>query len=338
MQTSTTLRAFAVQIICAPLIALAATLCASGFAHAAPLERLQVIATIPDLADVARRIGGDRVDVRTLAKGNENIHRVALRPSSLVAVGRAELFLQVGLSLEHAFVPGLLEAARNNRLQPGKPGFVTVFEGFEAIEVPEDSSRRDAADVHPMGNPHVTLSPDAGERMASRILEGLIGVDPKGADVYRANHGKYVVELKAARARWAKIGKRLEGAKLVTYHREFSYLARAWGIAIVAQVESRPGVPPTPGHLADLVKRIEQEGVRAIATAHWSNDRSVRFLVERTDAVALELPTMVGASARATSWIAMMDEIHERLAAALLPDWEPTPEPADGDVVRGTPR
>jgi len=302
------------------ILALAALSVCSFLAPTAQAEKkLAVVATIPDLADLARQIGGDRVDVLSLAKGTENVHRVALRPSGLVAVGRAELFLQVGLSLEHAFVPGLLEAARNSRLEPGKPGLVTVSDGFEALDVPADVSRSDAADVHPMGNPHMNLSPAAGRHMAGRVLAGLIGVDPEGKDVYTANHRRYLEALTEAEARWAKLGERLKAKKIVVYHREFSYFAAAYGMEVVGEVEPKPGVPPTPSHLAGLVKVIQEHDVCAVLTAGWSNDRNVRFLGERTDAVALELPTMVGGNKRATSWIALMDEWHERLADVLDP-------------------
>lgn len=302
------------------ILALAALSVCSFLAPAVQAEKkLAVVATIPDLADLARQIGGDRVDVLSLAKGTENVHRVALRPSGLVAVGRAELFLQVGLSLEHAFVPGLLEAARNSRLEPGKPGLVTVSDGFEALEVPADVSRSDAADVHPLGNPHMNLSPAAGRHMAGRVLAGLIGVDPDGKDVYTANHRRYLEALSEAEARWAKLGERLQGKKIVVYHREFSYFANAYEMQVVGELEPKPGVPPTPSHLAGLVKVIQEQGVRGVVTAGWSNDRNVRFLGERTEAVVLEIPTMVGGSKRATSWIALMDELHERLADVLDP-------------------
>lgn len=299
------------------LFLLALTVFAAPTARAE--EKIEVVATIADLADLARQIGGDRVDVLSLAKGTENVHRVALRPSGLVAVGRAELFLQVGLSLEHAFVPGLLEAARNPRLQPGKPGFVTVSDGFTALEVPGDVSRSDAADVHPMGNPHMNLSPAAGRHMAGRVLAGLVAVDPEGRETYEANHRRYLEALTEAEARWAKLGERLRGKKIVVYHREFSYFAAAYGMEVVGEVEPKPGIPPTPSHLAGLVKVIQEHDVRAVLTAGWSNDRNVRFLGERTDAVALELPTMVGGTKRSGSWIALMDELHERLADVLDP-------------------
>ncbi|MEZ5980655.1 MAG: zinc ABC transporter substrate-binding protein, partial [Planctomycetota bacterium] len=132
-------------------------------------EKLRVVATIEDLGDLVRAIGGDRVDVTVLARPEQNLHAVRVKPSHLVAVSRADVFVQVGLALEHAWVPGLLESARNERVSPGGVGFVDAGEGFAAIDVPEHVDRSRAADVHLFGNPHVNLSPDGGPWFAERI-------------------------------------------------------------------------------------------------------------------------------------------------------------------------
>ncbi len=300
-----------------------AFLMTSSSAPASSADRLAVLTTIPDLADIAREIGGDRVDVKSLAKGTENLHRLAVRPSHLIAMSRAELFLEMGLSLEHAFVPGLLEAARNSKIWPGEPGFVNVSVGFDPIDVPDVVDRGQSADVHPEGNPHFNLSPAAGRHMAQVVLDALIRVDEAGEEVYRANHAAYLERLTEAEARWAKIGERLAGKRVVVYHSEFDYLTRAYGVESVGTVEPQPGVSPTPAHLARLITSIEELEVGALLTARWSNDKHVRFVAGRTGVEVLELPTMVGGSKRATSWIALMDELHARVGAALAPESEP---------------
>ncbi|HKX46882.1 MAG TPA: metal ABC transporter substrate-binding protein, partial [Planctomycetota bacterium] len=288
------------------------------FAAAVPAVdgELRVVTTIPDLADVVRELGGERVSVHSLARGTENVHAVDARPSDLVALNRADLFVQMGLSLEHSFVPGLLEAARNPRLRPGSPGFVNASEGFEPIEVPDEVSRREAADLHPFGNPHWNLDPRAGRHMAERVLAGLVAVDPEGREAYAARHAAYLERLAEAEARWERLAAGWRGRKLVAYHREFSYLAARYGIEVVGEVESRPGVAPKPRELADLVERMRAEGVTAILTAKWSNGKAVRFVAEHTGARVIEVPTMVGGSQRATAWIALLDELHDALALA----------------------
>lgn len=300
------------------LLAAVAALAPRAGAVASPTraDRLQVVATIPDLADLARAIGGDRVEVISIARGRENIHAVRLKPSHVVATSRADVFVQVGLSLEHAWVPGLLRTARNRDVEPGGKGFVNASEGWEAIDVPETASRRQGADVHLEGNPHVNLAPAGGRHMAGRILAGLSRADPEGRETYEKNHAALVERLEAAEARWAAIGRELRGRKVVEYHKEFDYLFRAHGLELAGTVEPKPGVPPSPGHLARLIGTMREEGVSVVVTAAWSNDKHVAEVARKTGAKLVELPSMVDANAAATSWIAMMDDVHRRLAAA----------------------
>ena len=295
------------------LILLTAALLAPGALGA----QLKVVATIPDLADIAREIGGPRVEVMSIAKGTENIHSVSIKPSHLAAVNRADLLIQVGLSLEHAYVPGLLEKGRNKRIQPGSPGFVNCSVGWKAIDIPEEVDRGKAADIHLLGNPHMNLDPRGGAHMAQRILEGLERVDPKHAEEYQGRYRAYAARLDEAAARWAKLGARLKGAKVVVYHNDFTYFARHYGMEVVASVEPKPGVPPAPRDLARVVETMRKEGVKLVLTAKWSNNKDVRFVAEKAGAQVLEIPTMVYGVQGADTWIGMMDHLHTSLVAAL---------------------
>ncbi|HEX6884806.1 MAG TPA: metal ABC transporter substrate-binding protein [Planctomycetota bacterium] len=288
----------------------------SGLAASAPAERLRVVTTIPDLADLVREIGGERVEVSSIARGTENLHAVVARPSHLVALSRADLFVQVGRSLEVSFVPGLLENARNARIRPGAPGFVSVSEGWETLDVPAELSRK-AGDIHPQGNPHVNLDPRAGRHMAKLVLEGLVRVDPGSKEAYTARFEAYATRLAAAEARWEAAAAGWKGKRLVTYHQEFSYLVRARGLEILGTIESKPGIPATPNHLAELIARMKAEGCKLIVTAPWSNNRDLARVAEATGATVVELPNQCGATAATASWIGLMDLVHERLGKAL---------------------
>lgn len=292
------------------LLAIAALCVLALVGHAA--DPLRVVCTIPDLADLARTIGGDRVDVTSICKGTENTHAVVTKPSHLVAVSRADVFVEVGLSLETAFVPGLLEGARNERIQPGKPGFVNVSEGFDAIEVPTALSRRDG-DVHPQGNPHINLDPRFGRHAAAKILASFVAVDPTSKAAYEARASDYAKLLDAAEARWKAAETAFAGRKIVVYHKEYAYLAQAAGIVIVGSIEPKPGIPPTPNHLAELVGAMKRESGLVIVTAPWSNGRDVEQVAKESGARVVEIPNLVG-GASAKTWIGLMDLAHERLA------------------------
>jgi len=290
---------------------------ASAPSPAVAPRRLKVVTTLRDLGDITREIGGERVEVKSITKGRENIHRVLLKPSHLIAVSRADVFVQVGLSLEHTFVPGLLLNARNEKLRPGAPGLITVSDGWESLlQVGTNQSRRTTADNHPQGNPHVNLSPRAGRHFADRILAGLAAVEPASEAYFEQRHADYVRRLDEAAARWAEVGSRLRDRKIVIYHQDFTYFVDAYGLRIVDTIEPKPGLPPTPGHIAQLVKRMRDEDVTVILTAAWSNNRSTAEVARNTGARIVELPTMVGGVPGADTWIEMMDVLHARLAEA----------------------
>lgn len=279
-------------------------------------DPLRVVATIPDLADIVREVGGERVEVSSIARGKENLHAVSARPSHLVAMSKADLFVQIGRSLEVAFVPGLLEGARNEKIRPGAPGFVNVSEGWESLDVPAELSRK-AGDIHPQGNPHLNLDPRAGRHMAERVLAGLVRVDPGSKDAYQARFEVYCERLSEAEARWRAQAAGWTGRAVVVYHQEYNYLASAYGLEILAAIEPKPGIPPTPNHLARVIADMKAQGCRVILTAPWSNDNNLERVAEATGALVVELPNQCGAVKGAETWIGMMDVIHQRIGSAL---------------------
>ena len=281
-------------------------------------DKIEVVATLPDLADLARAIGGERVNVKTLARPGQNLHAVRVKPSHLVALSKADLFLQVGLSLEHAWVPGLLRTSRNRGVFPGTDGFVSAGDGYEMIEVPVRLDRAISADVHPAGNPHINISLGGGPHMAERIRDGLIRVDPKGEKAYRAGFTRWMSEYRVARARWDIISAEVAKAKASAclYHQEFDYLLGEMGISIATFLEPRPGLPPTPSHLAEVIEIVKYRKIPVILTAPWSNNKNCRRVAELTGTPILELPVMVGGDAEHSTWIQMVDRSVSRIAAA----------------------
>ncbi|MBL8862622.1 MAG: zinc ABC transporter substrate-binding protein [Planctomycetes bacterium] len=300
-------------LLCAGLTAALPAL--SQEAAGAATGPLRVVATLPDLADITARIGGERVQVQSLTRGREDLHHVVARPSHLVALSRADVLVQVGLSLEMGFLPGLLENARNPRIRPGQPGFVNVSVGWDPLGVPEVVTRKDG-DVHPDGNPHLNLDPAGGRHIAARILAGLTAADPQGRAYFEARAAEYGKELDAAEARWAAAAKAWAGRKIVVYHKEYDYLARRYGLEIVGSIESKPGIPPTPGHVARLVEAMRAAGPVVILTAAWSNGRELAEIGKAAGATVVELPNQGGGTPGAETWIGMQDVIHERLARA----------------------
>ena len=277
-------------------------------------DPLRVVATVPDLEDIAKVIGGERVELSCLSKGSENLHNVRVRPSMMVSIRRADVLLQSGLSLESTWLPSLLLTARNSKLQPGQPGLVNCSEDWPAIQVPQSLSRQ-GGDLHPNGNPHFNLDPAAGAHIAQRIAAALTEIDPLGEELYAKNLESYLKAIQAREARWKALVEGLKGKRVAVYHQEFGYLAQFAGIEVAISIESKPGIPPTPRDVARVVGELREKDVEVILTASWSNNRIVADIAEKSGARVLELPTQVGGATWAKTWIELVDGDLVRLRA-----------------------
>ncbi len=276
-------------------------------------DPLKVVTTIPDLADIVREVGGDEVEVRCVAKGRENLHSVRLRPSHLVMTARADLFVQVGLALEHGWVPGLLESARNSKIM--REGPLNVGTGWpELVEIPTTLDRRTGVDIHPVGNPHVNMHPDFGSFAGRKIRDRLKEMRPERSATFDRNLAAYEGRIGEHRKRWDRAAKLLKGRKVVQYHKEYSYLCGANGILMVGALEPQPGVPPTPSHLARITKGMRDQGVSVILHGPWTPGRVAQDAAKRANARAIELPVMTQRDGG--TWLGFMDGLHDGLLDA----------------------
>src|SRR6266478_3246017 len=166
-------------------------------------EKIRVVATYPDLAEFARRIGGDLVDVSSIATGVEDIHAVPMKPSFAVLLNRADVVILNGLEEEHAFLPGLLEAARNPKILRDGPGYIDCSTYVSVLEVPTRLDRA-LGDQHPMGNPHYNLDPVAMKEAARAMADGLARNYPEDAAVFKKNLAALLAELDKNITRWEK--------------------------------------------------------------------------------------------------------------------------------------
>ena len=209
----------------------------SGAARGA--DKLKVVTTIPDLADMTKQVGGDLVDVTSFATGVEDIHAVPMKPSFAVILNRADVVILMGLEAEHAFLPALLEAARNPKIQRDQPGYIDCSVYVTPLEVPSRIDRS-LGDQHPMGNPHINLDPVLGKAMVRAIADGLGRNDPEHASDFKKNAAAYLAKLDAAIARWEKEAAPLKGKKLVSYHPDLLYFAERFGMVPFGTIEIRP--------------------------------------------------------------------------------------------------
>ena len=279
-------------------------------------KKIRVVATIPDLADMTRNIGGELVDVTSLATGVEDIHAVPMKPSFVPLLNRADVVVLMGLEAEHAFLPALLGASRNSRIQRDAPGYIDSSIYVPLLEVPNRIDRS-LGDQHPMGNPHINLDPVRAKYMVRAITEGLSRNFPEHASAFQKNAASYLKELDAAIARWQEQATPLRGKRMVSYHPDMIYFAERFGMENFGTIEIRPGVDPTPGHVADLIQRMKQAKVEVVVRETHYPAGLAETVAKATGAQLVELPAMVGGVPGATNYIAFVNYNVQTLVKAV---------------------
>lgn len=298
-----------------PLKLAAFSLAAMVFATGAQAQ-LRVVATTPDLASLAQEIGGNRISVTALAKPTEDPHFVDAKPSHVVTLNRADALIEGGAELELGWLPPLLENSRNSKISSGAPGRIVASQGIRMIEVPT-SFDRSKGDVHSMGNPHFLIDPLNVKIVARNIADHLSQIDPRGAATYRSNLASFNTRIDSRLAAWQAQLAPYKGAKIVTYHKDFGYLGQRFGLQIVENLEPKPGIAPSPAHLASVIGTMRRNNVKVILVQPFQNRKTAETVARQTGATVLDVPQQPGARANTKTYFDMMDNIVTTIANAL---------------------
>jgi zinc/manganese transport system substrate-binding protein len=293
------------------LLVLALSISSAEGAH-----KLRVVTTIPDLKALVEEVGGDLVDVESLARGTQNAHEVEVRPSLMLRLRRADLFFENGLELD-AWSDVAVLGANNPKIVRGAPGRVDVSRGVQVLEVPSARVDRSMGDVHPLGNPHYSLDPGLAPIVTQNILDGLVRVAPELRATFEKNRAAFLARLEEAMVRWTKTLEPVRGAKVVVYHPDYIYFLTRFGIVQAGMVEDRPGIPPSPQHLAQLIRQMKDERVKVILVQPWNDLKLAQRVAEEAGARAVVIPTMVGGVKGAETYIGTIDYNVTALAQAL---------------------
>ncbi len=255
--------------------------------------KIRVVTSIPDLADFSARIGGDLVSVESLAKGMEDPHGVPVKPSFVPRLNRAHVLVVLGLQAEHSWLPALIEVARNSNILPGNPGYIDCSVKIKPKQIPRSLLRREG-DVHPLGNPHFNLDPVYAKVIAETIAEGLARVYPPGQSVFQANLKQFHAHMDEQLEKWHAMAEPLRGLKFVSYHQDTIYFAERFGLVEVGQIEIRPGIEPTQGHLVWLVDRMKEKGVTLVLREPYFGEQLPNWVAEKTGGTVAKFLIMVG--------------------------------------------
>jgi len=286
------------------------------FAACAPaFATVNIFACLPEWAALAAELGGNKVSVYQASNAMQDPHRIEARPSLVAHMRSADLAICTGAELEIGWLPVLQQTAGNQKVQPGQPGFIAAAEFVDRLEVPSRLDRADG-DIHPAGNPHIQLDPHNIARVGQVLTQRLSQIDAPDAAYYESRGKDFQNRWAQAISRWEKDAAPLKGLRLVPYHKDSVYLIKWLGMVEVMNVEPKPGIPPSAGHLSDLVGRLKGGAADVITRSAYQDPKAAASLAEKTGLPVVELPYTVGGTPGAKDLFGLFDDSITRLKAA----------------------
>lgn len=279
--------------------------------------QLKVVTSTTDLYDIATAVGGSLISASHVGEGYQDPHFIEAKPSFVLQLRKADVWAFVGLELEIGWMPLLLDGARNGKINPGGAGYVDVSRAIQVLDVPTGPVDRSMGDVHTQGNPHYWLDPENGRRIARLFTAKFSQLDPKNAAAYEANAKAWEAKLNAAEAGWKSDLEAIRGKPVVVWHTSWRYFAAYTGFKIVEYMEPKPGVPPSPAHILDVVRAVKESGAKAIIMEPFYDRKLADLVARQTGAKVLIVPPSVGGGKEVTDYITLMRQNIAQVAAAL---------------------
>ncbi len=283
------------------------------------LAQVKIVTSTTDFAAIAKDIGGDKVEVVSLSKGFQDPHFVDAKPIFITRLNQADLLIYNGLELEIGWLPILITGARNSDILAGNSiGHYNASTSIkDKLDVHTGSIDRSMGDIHPGGNPHYMLDPRNGIPVARGIAARLIQIDPENASYYEENFKNFVSELKLKIPEWKTELEPFQDTKVVTYHKLWVYFTKWAGFTEVGTIEPKPGIPPTPSHVANIIKTIENEHIKFIIAANYYPQKTPSIIAEKTGVPFLSLPVMVEGRDGVNNYIELFDALVGEITSAL---------------------
>jgi zinc/manganese transport system substrate-binding protein len=275
--------------------------CAVFFSPGAANAKTKVITSITVLKSLTESIGKNLVDVSSIGRGTEDPHFVEVRPSYMMTIASAKLYISTGMSLDHWAKP-LIENSRNIDIV-----MVNASKGIRVLGIPTERVSALLGDVHPEGNPHYWLDPYNIPVMVKNIVTGLSQVDPANAEIYQKNARVFLDQLKTADAGWQKRLKPYAGTKVITYHESWDYFDDHFKFVAIGQVEPKPGIPPSGSHTEEIIQLVKREKVRLILQEPFYPSATPDLIAEKTGAMVVKFPQLCEGAPHTDSYIELME-------------------------------
>lgn len=305
----------------------AAVVLVMAVASAAPVSiasqaapKLKVVASTSDLAALAREVGGDRVEVQSLLRGDQDPHYAQSKPTYLLKLRQADLFVVVGLALEGSWLteshhrPSLMSQSGNPHIQPGASGYFDASQYAEILEIPKPPVM---PNIYALGNPHYWLDPENGRRIAHALANKLSQLQPEDASYFADRFQVFSKRLSDAERIWDAKMQPYRGQKIVTYQRSWSYFLKRFHLVSVGEIEPQPGIPPSRSHTRDLIEIMKRENAKIILVEPYFELSTVNTIAQETGADVLVMPSSVGGAPGINDYFQLFDYDLALLAKAL---------------------
>ena len=277
---------------------------------------IRIVTTTQDLKSIAELIGGDKVEVFSIATGYQNPHFVDPKPSFIIKLSNADIFATVGLDLETGWSPQLVTSSRNPKIQKGSPGYVDASAGVSLMQIPS-SLNRGEGDIHLFGNPHYWLDPLNGKQIARNICNGLMRVSPLNKNFFESNLKLFNETIDRKIIEWTKAMAKYKGTKIIAYHNEWCYFENRFGLQIVDFLEPKPGIPPSPSQLVKIIGEIKNNQIKVIISSPYFTTSSSDVVAKQTGAKVLTLATSSSAFESIKNYYDLFDYNITQLVSAL---------------------
>jgi ABC-type Zn uptake system ZnuABC Zn-binding protein ZnuA len=278
--------------------------------------KINAMASNEDLAWVTQQVGGSNVSVDFIARGDQDPHHIEPRPSQVAKLSGAKLLVRIGMDLD-LWMDSLIRASGNGGIAPGGRGYVDASAGLRALEVPSGKLDPSKGDIHVYGNPHYMFAPTNMRVVAHNILEGLERVDAGNKATYEANFNSLMSRIAEGIKRWNAKMAADKGKPIVTYHKSLVYFLNEFGLREAGNVEPRPGLEPTAGHVSSLAQEMKGQGVKVILMESFRSRRFADLLASQSGAKVVVIPGGIGGEKGIDDYFKLMDTITERVSAAL---------------------
>jgi len=258
------------------------------FAHHADAQ-INVFACEPEWAALSRALGADKVKVTSATTAMQDPHHIQARPSLIAKMRRADLLVCTGADLEVGWLPLLLRKSGNGSVQPGQTGHFMAADYVALLEKPAVLDRS-LGDIHVAGNPHFHLDPERMLQVSVALADTLAKVDPANQSHYQNNLATFTQQWQEAIQQWQQRSQSLRGKRIVVSHNSWVYLEPWLGLIQVATLEPKPGIPASSAHLSKVLTKLKQNPADMLLYASYQNDKSARWLTQKTTIPAVALP------------------------------------------------